>query len=105
MVVMDKFSKVEHSIQLKHPFTAASVAQLFIDQVYRLHGLPEVLISDRDKVFISAFWQQLFNLADTTLNLSSSYHPHTDGQTEQLNKCLETYLRCMVHAKPQQWSK
>lgn len=105
MVVIDKFSKVRHFIPLKHPFTAAIVAQLYMDQVYRLHGMPEVLISDRDKIFISNFWQQLFNLADTTLNLSSSYHPQTDGQTERLNQCLETYLHCMVHSKPRQWAK
>ena len=67
--------------------------------------MPQVLISDRDKVFISSFWQNLFTLADTTLNLSSSYHPQTDGQTERLNQCLETYLRCLVNAKPEQWAR
>jgi hypothetical protein len=67
--------------------------------------MPQVIISDRDKIFISNFWQTLFKLADTTLNLSSSYHPQTDGQTEWLNQCLETYLRCLVHAKPEQWAK
>jgi hypothetical protein len=67
--------------------------------------MPKVIISDRDKVFISSFWQNLFKLADTTMNMSSSYHPQTDGQTERLNQCLETYLRCLVHANPKQWAK
>ena len=81
------------------------MAQAFIDNVYCRHGMPQVLISDRDKIFTSAFWQQLFKLADTTLNMSSSYHPQTDGQTERVNQCLETYLRCTVNANPNQWAK
>lgn len=104
LVVIDKFTKYGHFIPLKHPFTTATGAQLFLDNVYRLHGMPQIIISDRDKVFVSSFWQQLFKLADTTLNLSS-YHPQTDGQTERLNQCLETYLRCLVHAKPAKWSQ
>jgi hypothetical protein len=63
-----------------------------------------VIISDRDRVFTSAFWQELFKLKDTTLNMSSSNHPQTDGQTERLNQCLETYLRCMVQACPIKWA-
>lgn len=76
-----------------------------MDNVYKRHGLPQVIISDRDTIFISNFWQQLFRLTNTTLNLSSLYHPQTNGQIERLNQCLETYLRCMVHAKPEQWAK
>jgi hypothetical protein len=105
LVVVDKFTKFGHFIPLKHPFTAATVAQAFVDNVYSFHSMPKVIISDRDKVFISSFWQNLFKLADTTMNMSSSYHPQTDGQTERLNQCLETYLRCLVHANPKQWAK
>ena len=104
LVVIDKFTKYGHFIPLSHPYTAFTVAQLFINHVYKLHGLPQVIISDRDKVFTSALWRELFKLSDTTLNMSSSYHPQTDGQTERLNQCLETYLCCMVHACPTKWS-
>jgi hypothetical protein len=62
LVVVDKFSKFSHFIPLKHPFTAAAVARVFMDQVYRLHGMPKSIISDRDCIFTSNFWQALFKL-------------------------------------------
>lgn len=76
-----------------------------MDHVYKLHGLPQALISDRDRIFTSAVWQQLFKLSDTQLLMSPSYHPQTDGQTERLNQCLESYLRCAISECPKQWSK
>lgn len=57
LVVIDKFTKYGHFIPLAHPFTAIQIAQLYMDDVYRLHGLPQVLISDRDKIFTSSIWQ------------------------------------------------
>jgi hypothetical protein len=62
-----------------------------------------VIISDRDPMFTSQFWQHLFGLAGIELKLSSSYHPQTDGQTERVNQCLETYLRCFANACPTKW--
>ena len=105
LVVIDKLTKYAHFICLAHPYTALSVAQAFINHIYKLHGLPSIIISDRDRVFTSALWQELFKLTDTTLNMSSAYHPQTDGQTKRLNHCLETYLRCMVHSCPNKWAQ
>jgi hypothetical protein len=102
-VVVDKFSKYSHFLALCHPFNAATVAKLFMSTVYKLHGMPTVIISDRDKIFNSQLWQELFNRAGVTLKMSSAYHPQTDGQTERANQCLETFLRCFVHACPKQW--
>lgn len=89
---------------MAHPFTALTVAQLYINNVYKLHGLPKVLISDRDRIFTSAFWQELCRLSDTTMNMSSARHPQTDGQAEKLNQSMETFLRCMVSACPKKWA-
>jgi hypothetical protein len=85
MVVVDKFTRFAHLIPISHPYIAVSVASVFMDLVYRLHGLSAVIISDRDPVFTSKFWSALFKQISTTLKMSSSYHPQTDGQTERVN--------------------
>ena len=71
--------------------------------VFSIQGLPQAIVSDRDRVFTSTLWQELFRLSHTELRLSSSYHPQSDGQTERVNQCLETYLRCAVHSCPGNW--
>jgi len=65
LVIVDKFTKYGHFIPLAHPFIAIQMAQVFMTQIYRLHGLPEYIVSVRDKVFTSAFWRKLFKLTDT----------------------------------------
>jgi hypothetical protein len=77
-------------------FSAAQVAELFFREVFRLHGLPKTIISDRDIRFMSTFWQELFRLVGMALTPSTSYHPQTDGQTEIVNKWVEGYLRNYV---------
>jgi transposase InsO family protein len=104
LVIVDRFSKYSHFVPLAHPFTAQSVAKLFLHNIYRLHGLPASIISDRDKVFTSRFWRELFRLAGVSLKMSSAYHPQTDGQTERVNQCLETFLRCFISASPTKWT-
>ncbi|XP_026451403.1 uncharacterized protein LOC113351675 [Papaver somniferum] len=103
LVIVDKFTKFRHFIALIHPYTAASVAKVFIDTVFKLYGLPKSIVSDRYVVFVRNFWQALFSRLGTSLHLSSAYHPQTDGQTERVNDCLETYLRCMTNFKPSKW--
>jgi transposase InsO family protein len=102
-VVVDRFTKYAHFYPLMHPFTAQSVASVFLDNLVKLHGVPKSIISDRDKVFTSNFWKALFSSLQVSLRMSSAYHPQTDGQTERVNQCLEMYLKCVVNSTPKQW--
>jgi hypothetical protein len=104
LVVVNSFTKYGHFIPLCHPFTASVVAKVFLNQIYRLHGMPLSIISDRDRIFTSALWKELFLLAEVKLQMSSSYHPRSDGQTERLNQTMETFLRCFVNSCPAKWS-
>jgi hypothetical protein len=104
LVVVDSFTKYAHFIPLRHPFTAAGVAKLFMNNIYKLHGMPLSIISDRDRIFTSNLWRELFSLAEVQLHMTSSYHPQSDGQTKRLNQTMETFLRCFVNSCPHKWS-
>jgi transposase InsO family protein len=73
---------------------------MFLINIFKLHGIPTTIVSNWNPTFTSSFWRELFKLKGISLAFSSTYHPQSDGQTEALNKCLETYLRCYDGAKP-----
>jgi hypothetical protein len=103
LIVIDRFSKLAHFIALGHPYMATSVTQEFITNIIRLHGMPEYIMSDRDLVFMSRFWIELFALAGVKLHLSFVLHPQSNGQLEATNKIITMYPRCLTGDHPRQW--
>jgi hypothetical protein len=99
LVVVDKVTKYAHFISLSHSFTTNTIAQLFTDNVFKLHGLPLVIITNGNRI-TSQLWQDLFKSLNVKLRFGSAYHPQTDDQSERVNQCLENYLRCMVFRCP-----
>lgn len=103
ITVVDKLSKYGHFIALPSSFSAQSVAEAFVIGVIRLHGPPRSIVTDHDPRFLHTFWQELNKLQDTTLAMSTAYHPQTNSQLEALNRCVEQYLRCFVADAPNRW--
>ncbi|KAF1326177.1 Pol protein, partial [Globisporangium splendens] len=93
LVFVDRFSKIVHLAPVSDKISAEKTAKVFVDVVFRLHGLPVEIVSDRDTCFTSKFWRALFGLLDTKLSMSTAAHPETDGQTERVNRVLEDVLR------------
>ncbi|KAG2761363.1 hypothetical protein PC116_g30024 [Phytophthora cactorum] len=80
-------------------------ALLFLDRVFRQHGLPEAVVSDRDPRFTAKFWKSLFQVLGTRLDMSTAGHPQTDGQTERVNRVVEDILRSVCAETPRRWSE
>ncbi|KAF1334018.1 reverse transcriptase, partial [Globisporangium splendens] len=93
LVFVDRFSKMVHLAPVSDKISAEKTAKVFVDVVFRLHGLPVEIVSDRDTRFTSKFWRALFGLLDTKLSMSTAAHPETDGQTERVDRVLEDVLR------------
>ena len=96
VVFVDKLSKMVHCCPANEKdgkTKAPHMARMFFDNIVRLHGVPKRIVSDRDRRFISSFWQELWRLLGTKLAMSTSYHPQTDGQTERMNRTLEDVIR------------
>lgn len=87
-VVIDRFSKQFHVVPTSKTLTAPEFADMFIENVFRHHGLPETIVSDRDSLFTSSFWQDWAKAMTIRLRMSSPYHPQTDGLTERQNRTL-----------------
>jgi hypothetical protein len=88
---------------LAHPYSAESIAQAFFNDIVRLHGVPQPMVSDLDTVFTSTFWQELMRLMGTKLQMTTAFHPQSDGQSESANRVILIYLRCLAGDRPCKW--
>ena len=98
LVFVDRFSKMVHLAAVPETITAEGSARVFVDTVFRLHGLPRDVVSDRDPRFTAEFWQAVFRHLGTQLSMSTADHPETDGQTERTNRVLLEILRGYAHS-------
>lgn len=103
MVVVDKLTKAAHFVPVKSTHKATNIAEIYMKEIARLHGVPKAIVSNRDSKFTSNFWKGLFKEFGTNLNLSTTYHPQTDGQIETLNEVIEDMLRMYVMDRPSKW--
>ena len=99
MVVVEKLKKEAHFIPVKSTHKTDDIAKIFMKDIFKLHGFPKAIVSDRDVKFTSNFWKGLFADLGTKLNFSTAYHPQTDGQTARVNQILEDMLRMYVMDK------
>ena len=105
LVVCDRFSKISHFVVTTEKTMAEELARLFRDNVWKLHGLPESMISDRGPQFAAGLMKKLNKMLGIETKLSTAYHPQTDGQTERTNQELEQYLKIYINHRQNNWSE
>lgn len=105
LTVVDRFSKMVKFIALPKLPSAKETAEVILNHVFRVHGFPRNVLSDRGPQFVARFWKAFCQLLGATVSLTSGYHPQTNGQAERLNQELETGLRCLSSQNPSSWSK
>lgn len=105
MTVVDRFTKAVHLVPTYKNLTAEGCAILLFTHVYRLHGLPDSIVSDRDKLFTGKFFPALQKLLGTKQKMSTAYHPQTDGQTERANRVLQEVLRHVTCVAQDDWDE
>ena len=104
LVFVDRFSKMVHLVAVSDNISAEESAKIFLDTIFRLHGMPNEIISDRDPRFTAKFYKFVFKLLGTRLSMSTADHPETDGQTERVNRVLEDILRSFATSFSKSWS-
>jgi len=102
-VVCDRLTRMAHFIPCCESMSAPDLAWLFLDRIFRYHGLPDSIISDRGSIFVSKFWSELLSLLKIDARASTAYHPQTDGLTERTNQTIETYLRAYCSYQQDDW--
>ena len=93
MVVVNKLSKSSHFVLFQSTCKAIDIANIFMKEIFRLHGMPKEIVSDPNTKITSSLWKSLMVGFETKLLFSRAYHPQTDGQTERVNQIVEGMLR------------
>jgi len=104
-VIVDRLTKSAHFLPIKINYSLDKLAQLYVQEIVRLHGIPLNIVSNRDPRFTSRFWKALQEAFGTQLRFSTAYHPQTDGQTERTIQTLEDMLRACVIEQGKGWDK
>ncbi|MBW0565708.1 hypothetical protein O181_105423 [Austropuccinia psidii MF-1] len=104
LVIVDSLSKMVVFLPTMSSITSLDLAHLFIRNIFSKHGLLSSIVSDRGPLFVSSFWTNLCQQLKISRDLSTAYHPETDGQTERVNQILEQYLRMYVSYHPDGWN-
>ncbi|KAK5811692.1 hypothetical protein PVK06_027050 [Gossypium arboreum] len=104
-VVVDRLTKSAHFIPVRTDFSLDKLAELYVSQIVRLHGVPISIVSDRDPIFTSRFWKKLQEALGTKLHFSTAFHPQTDGQSERIIQILEDMLRCCILEFSGSWER
>ena len=104
-VFVDKLTKRAHFAPVRHKLSSEQIARLFMDVVFKHHGIPEVIISDRDSIFTASFWDSIWKLTGTNLNMSTSNNPQTDGLSERTIRTLVELVANYAEAHPSDWDE
>ncbi|KAJ9531536.1 hypothetical protein QJQ45_014991 [Haematococcus lacustris] len=105
LVFVDRLTKMVHLVKTWESMTATQYAKLFLEHVFRLHGMPRSVVSDRGPQFHNKLWAEVTKLLQVQVNLSSAYHPETDGQTERVNRVIEEMLRHFIRPDQRDWAE
>jgi len=103
MTVVDSVSKRVHFVLTHTTVTAEGATRLFLHHVWKLHGLPKCVVSDRGPQFVASFTKELYRLLGIRLSSSTAWHPQMDGQTERVNQELDQFLRLFVNERQNDW--
>uniref|UniRef100_A0A8C7KLL0 Gypsy retrotransposon integrase-like protein 1 n=1 Tax=Oncorhynchus kisutch TaxID=8019 RepID=A0A8C7KLL0_ONCKI len=104
LTIVDRFSKFAHFVPLSKLPSATETSEILVREVFRVHGLPSDIVSDRGPQFTSAVWRSFCLAIGATVSLTSGFHPQSNGQAERANQKMESTLRCLVSSDPTSWS-
>ena len=104
IVVIERLTKYAHFIRMKKSYSTKEIVEIFCNNIYKLHGFPKVIVSDRDAKFKGKFWMDFFKHIGTYFNISFTYHPQTYSQTKIVNTWLEAYLHFYAADKQSKWT-